>query len=143
MALEYWEYFLSIESDLEKCSKYVDFSVNNYQTYSVEFARIIMAAGAEVDTVAKEFCKLINPASNAENIKQYAGVILNKYPNIVNVEMAISRYDLIVKPWDGWSNNSSPVWWQGYNKIKHDRTKYFERANLINSISASAGLLLR
>lgn len=142
MALEYWEYFLSIESDLEKCARYVDFSAKNYDTNSVEFARIIISAAAEVDTVAKELCKLIDPDANADKICQYADVILNHYPDIVNVEMAIHRYDLVVKPWEGWSKDSSPSWWQGYNKIKHDRTAYFERASLLNAISAVAGLLL-
>lgn len=142
MALEYWEYFLSIEWDLEKCARYVDFSSNNYDTNSVEFARIIMAAAAEVDTIAKELCKLIDPQSNAGNICQYAGIILEKYPNLVNIEIIINRYDLYVKPWNGWSNNSSPSWWQGYNKIKHDRTANFDRANLKNAISSVAGLLL-
>jgi hypothetical protein len=142
MALEYWEYFLSIESDLEKCARYVDFSSNNYDTNSVEFARVIMAAAAEVDTIAKELCKLIDPQANAGNICQYASTILTTYPNLVNVEMSINRYDVVVKPWDGWSNSSSPSWWQGYNKIKHDRTANFDRANLVNAISAVAGLLL-
>ncbi len=141
MALEYWEYFLSIESDLEKCTRYVDFSSNNYNTNSVEFARVIMAAAAEVDTISKELCKLIAPQANAENICQYASIILKKYPSVVNVEMAINRYDLVVKPWDGWSNNGSPLWWQECNKIKHDRTANFDRANLLNAISAVTGLL--
>ncbi len=142
MVLKYWEYFLSIESDLEKCSRYVDFSAKNYDTNSVEFARIIMAAAAEVDTVAKELCKLINHHANPSKICEYADVILNKYPDIVNVEMVIHHYGLVVKPWKGWSNKSSPSWWQGYNKIKHERTVYFNQANLLNAISAVAGLLL-
>lgn len=142
MSLEYWEYFLSIEADLERCSRFVDFSDQNYQAYSVEFARIIMAASAEVDTVAKELCKLIDPNSQAKNIVEYAGVILGRYSNLINVEISIPRYELKIKPWDGWSNNSSPDWWQSYNKIKHDRTAHFSRANLINSVKSVSGLLL-
>ena len=141
MPLQYWEYFLSIESDLDKCSRYIDFSNNNFDTYSVEFARIIMAAAAEFDAVAKEFCKLIDPASNASNICQYADEILQKYPHLVDIEMALYRYDISVKPWDSWSSTNSPSWWQAYNKIKHDRTAHFDLANLENAINAVAGLL--
>ena len=141
MPLRYWEYFLSIESDLDKCSRYVDFSSNNFDTYSVEFARIIMAAAAEFDTVAKAFCRLIDPASNARNISEYADKILQKYLHFIDIEMTLYRYDIPVKPWALWSSTNSPSWWQAYNKIKHDRTAHFDLANLENAINAVAGLL--
>ncbi|MCW5198378.1 hypothetical protein VU06_01360 [Desulfobulbus sp. F3] len=142
MPLDYWEYFLAIEQDLEKCSRFVDFSNSNYETNSIEFARIIMAASAEVDTVAKELCNLISPQSQAENILKYAGVILVKYPKLIEVEVSIDRYNLKVQPWNGWSTSSSPTWWQGYNKIKHERTTHFNLANLKNAIHSVSGLLL-
>jgi hypothetical protein len=142
LSLDYWEYFLSIEQDLEKCSRFVEFSTSNYQTNSIEFARIIMAAAAEVDTVAKELCNLISPQSQTRNIVEYAGVILGKYPKIINVEVSIHRYKLKVQPWNGWSTSSSPKWWQGYNKIKHERTTHFDRANLENAIHSVSALLL-
>lgn len=144
MPLDYWEYFLSIEQDLEKCSRFVEFSTSNYKTYSIEFARIIMAASAEIDTVAKELCKLVSPHDKAENIRNYASVILAKYPKLTEVEVSLHRYNLKVQPWRGWSNNnnSSPTWWQGYNKIKHERTAHFDRANLENAIHSVSGLLL-
>jgi hypothetical protein len=141
MPLQYWDYFLSIESDLERCSRYVDFSQNNFNTYSVEFARIIMAAAAEFDTVAKELCKQINSASTASNICQYADHILQKYPNLVTIEIVLHRYGISVKPWEYWSKTNSPMWWKAYNDIKHNRTIHFAKATLENSINAVAGLL--
>ena len=56
--------------------------------------------------------------------------------------MAINRYDIKVKPWDGWSTSSSPSWWQLYNKIKHDRTAHFDSASLENAILSVSALLL-
>lgn len=142
MPLDCWEYFLSIEEDSHRCSRFVEFSDSNYKTNSIEFARIIMAASAEVDTVAKELCNLISPQYQARNIVQYASVILVKYPRLTEIEISIHRYNLKVQPWNGWSASNSPTWWQGYNKIKHERTTYFDRANLENAINAVSGLLL-
>ena len=74
MSLEYWEYFLAIESDLENCCRYVEFSSDNYGTYSIEFARIIMAASAEFDTLAKNLCQAILERKlkpNEDNINKY------------------------------------------------------------------------
>ncbi len=141
MSLPYWEYFLSLESDLEQCSKYVDFSQTNFNSNSVEFAKIIMMASAEIDTIAKEICKLINNRSNARNINQYASEILNQYPNLISLEIEIPRYSLSFKPWDRWSSSSSPTWWKSYNNIKHNRTANFSEATLKNAILSVSGLL--
>lgn len=141
MSLQYWEYFLSIESDLEKCSRYIDFSSENYNTFSVELAKIIMTSSSEFDTVAKEICKLISAETNADNINDYFKIITSKYTNFCKFEAQIPRYGLSFKPWNGWTNSNSPTWWQAYNKIKHDRTNNFYKATLENALNSVSGLL--
>lgn len=101
-----------------------------------------MAASAEFDTVAKELCKVLNLASTARNINSYADEILTKFPHFKNVEISLPKYNICFQPWANWSNQNSPDWWKGYNKIKHDRTSHFESANLENSINAVSGLLI-
>ncbi|WP_286241106.1 hypothetical protein [Neptuniibacter halophilus] len=135
------EYYFSIESDLEYCARYVEFSETNFDTFSIEFARIIMAASAEIDTLAKELCKLIDSDSKANNISKYAECIQSKYPNICGVSLAIPRYGIKTQPWKDWSKNQSPNWWKSYNSIKHDRANEFHKASLKNAIDTLAGLL--
>lgn len=137
----HWEYFLSIESDLERCSRFVEFSPQNYSTYSVEFARIIMAAASEFDTLAKQLCHLIDPSQNPQNIKQYYPIITSKYSKFTQYEILVPRYNLSFKPWETWSASSPPDWWSGYNKIKHERDQHFCKANLHNAILSTCGLL--
>ena len=36
----------------------------------------------------------------------------------------------------------NPLWWQGYNQVKHQRNHYFEKANLKNVLNAMGGLLV-
>lgn len=155
----YWEYFLALESDLEKCSRYVEFSPSNYQTYSIEFARIIMAASSEFDTIAKEICKAINN-QNASNINLYADIITNYRFQIPfnSYEVSIPRYNIVgFAPFEAWKtpptisttrNNktkkeyTNPSWWTGYNGIKHNRTSNFNLANLESAIHSVGGLLV-
>ena len=46
MPTEHWCVFLSIESDLEHTARFVEPREENDRCFSVEFARILMAAGA-------------------------------------------------------------------------------------------------
>lgn len=143
MSLPYWEYFLSIESDLERCSRFGELTHKNYRTYSVEFARIIMAASSEFDTLAKQLCANIDPTQTPTNIRQYYPIIVSRYPKLTEFKIRIPRYKLSFKPWLRWNANNSPDWWsKGYNKIKHDRDQHFHQANLFNAILSTAGLLI-
>ena len=141
MGLPHWEYFLSIESDLANCSRFVEFCSENFKTHSTEFARIIMASCSEFDTVIKMLCKSIDQNKKPGNILDYYTIVISKYPTFVNFTTHIPRFNMLLKPWNTWSDTSSPVWWTGYNKIKHERDKFFEKANLENTIMAVAGLL--
>lgn len=143
MTPPYWNYFLSIESDLEQCGRFVEFSQDNFHTYSIEFARIIMAASSEFDNVAKALCKTISPGEKPSTINKYYPIIKGKYPKFLDCEILLPRYNLSVKPWKNWTDTSSPDWWsKGYNKIKHKRDCHFPQANLENAILSTAGLLI-
>jgi hypothetical protein len=142
MNIPYWEYFLSIEADLVACARYVEFVEENYETYSIEFARIIMAASSEFDTVAKDLCAKIDPMKKRNNILEYHPIITSKFPNFTSIEILIPRYNLAFKPWSELDNTKAPYWWSKcYNKIKHDRTNYFVEACLINALLSTTGLL--
>jgi hypothetical protein len=137
-----WEYFLAIEQDLDKCTRYVQFCQQNYKTYSLEFARIIVASGAECDTIMKLLCRSIGSSRVPEKIGECFPIVNSAYPKFVEHEIRIPRYGLSFTPWGTWSSTNSPDWWKnGYNKIKHERDTSFENANLENAIMATAGLL--
>jgi len=93
-----WNFFISLEKDLENISRYIEFSESNRLTYSIELSRILFAASSEVDVIAKQLCKLINPMSKAQNIKNYRMEITQRYPEFSNAEIFIERYGLNYKP---------------------------------------------
>lgn len=140
--LLHWNYFLAIEEDLAKLSRYVDFIGNNDSTFSLEIARILFAASSEVDVVLKQLCLVINPASNAENINTYFNEITPAIPTFCGFKVLIPRFGLTLEPWIDWKTAASPEWWKAYNKVKHERHIHFDKATLKNCLNSVAALYI-
>ena len=54
---QHWNYFLTIERDVDHLSRYVEFDERNFECFSIEIARVILASGAEVDVVCQQICQ--------------------------------------------------------------------------------------
>lgn len=139
----HWNYYLAIERDFENLSRYIEFTESNNSTFSIELARIIMVSTQEVDVILKKLCKLINSESNPENINHYKEIITSGIPDFSNEIVQIQRFGMTSSPWSNWNNPElHPLWWTANNKIKHQRTEHFEKANLKNAFNALGGLLI-
>lgn len=139
----HWNYFLAVERDLEALSRYVDFDPKNFETFSIEIARLLLAASAEVDIVCKQICRQMNHGSKAENILEYRDEIVVGFPKFNGFKVLVPRFELTLEPWDEWKKKDGvPFWWTAYNKIKHERASEFSRANLKNALNAVAGLFI-
>ncbi len=135
----HWNYFLAIEDDLEKLSRYVDFSRND-EAFSIEIARLFLSACSEVDVVLKQICKSLNHDSTAASINQYFQEVTGAYPEIIRFEVLMPKHGLTLHPLEDWAENHPPFWWQDHNKVKHHRHEYFERANLKNCLNSIAAM---
>jgi hypothetical protein len=140
MSHPHWQYFIAIESDLERTGHYVEIAQANFSTYSIEFARILLSASSEVDVVSKLVCEGINPNKTYKTIDDYRECMLSRYPKFPSFEITIPRYGIVRTPWQDWSSGKNPSWWKSYNNVKHERNKFFGEANLKNAIDAVAGL---
>lgn len=135
-----WNYFLSIEQDLEKVSRFIEFSKENFSTYSIELSRILMASCAELDVLFKQLCSYKEPESSIKNINDYERIMKKYFPEIGNLKIISPRYGLILSPFSDWLDDETAIWWSENNKIKHQRDTYFHLANLINCLNATAAL---
>ncbi len=140
--LLHWSYFLALEADMEKLSRYIEFTSDNYEVYSIELAHILLASSSEVDVVAKQLCSQLEPENNASNIKEYRKILRKVLPELEQAKVTLPRYGLELEPWSNWSNNNTPNWWRSHNKVKHERHDYFTEANLKNTLNAMSGLFL-
>lgn len=139
----HWNYLLSIENDLENLSRYIEFDEKNFECFSVEIARILLASAAETDVVCKQLCLKLDPTSVAESINQYRNEIRTAFPKIHEFEILFPRYGLSLIPWESWKDPIGvPPWWTAYNKVKHHRESEYHRANLENVLNSVAGLFV-
>ncbi len=138
--LHYWQYFVALESDLAKASRFVEISDDNMETYSVEFARLILSAGSEVDVLAKVLSDQHDLIIVPSNIDGYRKAITARFQEFAFLSVRIPRYARELKPWREWHDGKNPTWWRAYNDIKHERNVNFKQATLSNALNAVAGV---
>ena len=138
----HWNYFLMLDSDTIELSRFIEFAPKNYRTYSLELARLLMSAAAEVDVVAKIACRRISASSKCRNIGDYHRILSTGCPDLKQYPVRITRFGLKFKPWTSWTAAQSPKWWVACNQVKHHRDSDFPAANLKHALNAVAGLFV-
>ncbi len=135
-------------------SRYIEFSKDNYNTYSIELAHLLLSTASEVDTVAKCVCKLIDSTASPQNINEYRKLIKGREDaegkkflrdesyRLSSLKVYIPRHGLEFLPWESWKDNKNPDWWNSYNKVKHERNLHFDKATLLNALHAVSALLV-
>lgn len=136
-----WTFYLRLEKEFMDTLTYVEFSQDNFSTYSIEYEKQLLSIGSEVDVLCKLLCKEIDSSQNPSNMDQYANVLCG-YGNLTTTKITfqLNRQDYI--PFNGWVVGNNPPWWKAYNKVKHERLKdeNYKRGNLENVFMALAGL---
>jgi len=135
----YWQHFLALEADFAATSRYVEFSPQNFPTFSIEYAKLLLAVGSEIDVLCKIICKNLDTSAKRDNINDYRAC-LTAHTQIASEEVLIRRYNLSLRPWFEWTSENNPRWWRSYNNVKHQRDLHFTEANLENCANAMAGL---
>lgn len=141
----YWKHYLSIEEDFIKTNRYVEVDKRNFQTFSVEYVKLLQLIGSEFDVVSKEICRYYG-YSNKKNIYEYASIIIPNFTEICSQKLMIkNNSSIIIGPLSDWTiqpEYKSPKWWESYNKIKHDRVNKYDHASLENVLLGLASLYL-
>ena len=133
-----WQYFLTLESDLDDTFRYID-PVGQENVHSFEFAKILILACTEVESVFKALCCEITAQNSADTIRKYREIILDRFPKITEAKVKIKRLGRAVCPFEGWEKES-PKWWRAYQGVKHNRGEHFSNATYQNATVALAGL---
>ena len=142
MRFPHWQFFESIDDELHSLSRIIEFTPDNYSTFSVHLARLYLSICSEVDVVAKLLCAQIAPSESPKNINDYRLQITNKFPNFSLLRIEMPSHGLDFRPWLSWNSGANPGWWKSYNDVKHERSKFYRDANLGNVLESTAGLLV-
>jgi hypothetical protein len=154
----YWQYFLSLETDLITTSRYIEFNgvndstvKNNDKTFSTELLRIFLTACAECENILKIILAKENVSENtikSADILKIQDIMMNisTYHKLPNRIIACEAYSLNFNPWEAWNNSrSSPQWWKDHNSVKHGRANgtnsNYHLANVFNTLSSVAALM--
>lgn len=148
----YYKQYRLLEKRLIDISEYVEFSPKNYAVFSNQFVNIFLTICSEIDSLASEFCKMIND----NNKKVFSGIInkidiiLTQYPHLRNWKvLTVFPFEIInFVPFAKFEANVS-TWWTDYNAVKHGRTEKdendrynYQRANLKNVLFAMSALYI-
>lgn len=137
MENNFWKYYCNLESDFLNTLRYVELSISNYNTYSIEYVKIILSVCSEVDVLSKVVCERLG--HKVKTMDRYVG-IFNHHFEFMHTYHLIINNNIRLIPWASIKTNESPEWWKKHNKIKHDRSVNFENANLGNCFNALSGL---
>ena len=141
MNIEHWHYFIALDSDFATLSRYVAPAEPNLDTYSLEIARMLMAATQESDVVLRQLCKTLGNTS-ASNEQAYRAFLPLKIPSFAKITINLPKHNLKSTPFDNWAVNQTPKWWTANNKVKHQRDTHFFDASLRHLIDALSGLMI-
>lgn len=159
-----WFLYNRLERDFMKTTTYVALETVHNDVWSERFGELLIRTGDMVDSF---FRYMINSKSldNKDTVEKLRKKIREKrqtdpnwHPNINDFRKAFNpifqfssveleaSYGLTyygeLQPFKDFAR-SSPVWWESYNKVKHEIFEQIERkATLENCINALAGLFI-
>jgi hypothetical protein len=148
----YTRAFGLIQSDLTRLFEYIEPSDQNLDTYSYRIHELFMRTCIEVEANFKAILKenIFNPKDKNGDPRPEKRWNIHDYMK-VNKTHRLSSYKIHVPIWDGtqsiyepykeWIGSNELLWYQAYNKSKHDRQVEFKHANLKNLMNSVAGLL--
>ena len=132
-----WEYYLIIEDDLAKTTRYVE-PAGQENVYSFEFEKIIILTCTEIEKVIKKIA-YESKKESLGNMEQYKRFFFDNYPKIIETVVRVSRLEREIKPFENW-DTTKLLWWDAYTKLKHGTGDSIKEATCINAIYSMVAL---
>ncbi len=139
----YWKYYIHLENEFINTTEFVMLDENNFETFSIEYQKLLLAIGSECEIIFREICGFAsddrskNIADFRDEIKSSNLMDLNNHVHIMGVS-SLSSIEPFGETWP----NQTPTWWREYNNVKHGRTLNYKKANLENVLYTLASLYL-
>lgn len=143
LSQNHWKYYLMLEKRFVESIEFVELHEDNFDAFSNEYALLIQAIGAELDTVFKEFCGF--NTTDRKTVADYAQYILTNTPDIKNQKISVQEYDIEIQPfmnWDITQPAQSLQWWGAFTDVKHNRYEQLKQAKQENVLNILGALYL-
>lgn len=139
----HWAYYLMLERKFLTTVSFVNISLDNFNTFSDEYASLLQLIGAELDSFFKVYCGFA--MNEVKNISHYAKYVLTDYPEIKQQDIELMDIDVTIRPFENWDiekAKQSLEWWKAFDNIKHNRIGNKKDASLKNTLNILGALYL-
>ncbi len=131
-----------LEKDLKNVFEYIEPSDDNLCVYSHRIYELLLRAATEFETNCKRILDA-NGYSRTANLKIQDYYKINQATRLNEYEVYIDIWRpnrKLIQPFHNWGTNHWLIWYQGYNRAKHDRNINFTFASLENLVQAMAAV---
>ncbi len=142
----YINYLRQLELILEELHKVflvVDPDRNNFKTYDNTIRNIIILACTEMDSLMRSILKENKYDGSNKQFTLFDYYCLLEPLRLKQYSLSLTYIQEVkLSPFSGWKPTDKSCfldWYDAYNKIKHDRIKYFKKANISNALFAILG----
>lgn len=138
----HWEYFLGLEDDLMRSSRYVDMVAAQRKVHSQFFTQIFITSCTEFEAVCKTVASEVGSRGlgGIADIKEFLSPI---HKSLSQAETYLLRGGLRVKPFSEWAEEDGKLrWWTEYGFIKHARHTKPKLGCLENALCAMSALFV-
>lgn len=140
-----YSYYL-LEDQLKEIVQFVEPEKENFLTYSHKIRSSLILACTEFEANCKSMMKEKNFELKDPKIDDYLDFLDKNYcirQYVVRCHFMEGKEFAPFKELDEKKQkNKSVVWYQAYNKVKHDRVNSFEQANLNNMLNAITAVFI-
>ncbi|MDN7653964.1 hypothetical protein QZM62_10965 [Burkholderia multivorans] len=129
---------------LDEILLYIEPSEAGLQTYGHKTRELLILACTEVENCWVQYLALAGQATNKASTNQYVKLHAPLHLSDYEVSYPLFNDSLIVRPfatWDAANPTTSLLWYDAYNRTKHNRTTYFHLATLENCLHAVAAVV--
>ncbi|WP_233882179.1 hypothetical protein [Tenacibaculum piscium] len=159
----FFSVYKKLEEEFIELSYSIYINENQLKTFSIRIADLILRTCSECENIALELCKIENIEFRDKNDKIRTFVKFKEYidqlDKLYNLKRKEVNFDFencdkrtfdssFLSPFridsfkDGDKDINNWKWYFAYNKIKHDRNKYFHYANIENLIHSLGALYI-
>jgi len=134
--------YLVLQKDLINLFDYVEPCDQNLVTISFRIHELLIRACIEIEA---NFTAILreNIYSKKDNYKMEDYKLLNHTHRLSSYKASLPIWKGLSNircPFKAWENNEPLLWYQAYNKSKHDRHKNFDKATFEKLLDAMCGL---
>ncbi len=148
-----WASYEPLEDTFIDFLSYVPWTPKHKEVWSPKLANLLLNIGSIIDSTFRSYLKWptldtakdINEIRNDQRKQKINGFqkVYDDVYSFSNREVYLLSPAEKLIPWSNWQKQDTPpIWWTAYNKVKHDRFKNIAEANLENTLNALSGLFL-